>query len=93
MVKSFVQKRMKIAYPNLDSARRPVLQDVLMPTILSPKNGLAALVDKVEKNSDKRSAPASITSTDSEYDIKISLKPILFSQECLSDIVRDLAFF
>ena len=44
---------MKTTYPNLDSARRPVPHDALIPALLPPKNGLAALADKVKNNSDK----------------------------------------
>ena len=60
---------MKITCPNLDLAQRPVAQCALMPAPLSPKDGLVALADKVEKDSAKKKYPtASSTVTDCEYD-------------------------
>ena len=91
-VKGFSRKhRMKISYPNLDSARRPVPHDASMPAPLPPKNGLDTLADEVEEDSDEGSTPAPKGSTDSEYDTEESSKPILFSQERLNDLIRDLA--
>ena len=58
---------MKITYPNLDLAQKSVLYDASMSAPLPPKDGLSALADKVDENSDKESAPAPSTSTDSEY--------------------------
>ena len=83
--------RMKISYPNLDSARRPVPHDDSMPAPLPPKNGLCSLADKVGEDSDEESISAPKDSTDSEYDPEESLKPILFSQKCLNNLIRDLA--
>ena len=71
---------MKITYPNLDSARRPVLHDALMLVLLPPKERLSALANKVEEDFDKECSPASSTATNSEYDPEKSLKPILFSE-------------
>ena len=68
-VKEFSRKhRMKILYPNLDSAQRPVLHDVLMPGPILPKNGLDTLADKVEEDSDEGSTSAPKDSTYSDYD-------------------------
>ena len=61
-----------------------------MPTPLPPENGLDTLADEVE-DSDEGNTPAPKDSTDSEYEPEESLKPILFSQEHLNDLIRDLA--
>ena len=91
-VKGFSRKhRMKISYPNLDSARKPVPHDASMPAPLPPKTGLDTLVDKVKEVSDEGSTPVPKGSTDSEYDPEKSSKPILFSQERLNNLIRDLA--
>ena len=91
-VKGFSKKhRMKISYPNLDSARRPVPHDNFMPAPIPPKNGLDTLADKVGEDYDEENIPAPKDSTDSEYDPEESLKPILFSQKCLNNLIRDLA--
>ena len=82
---------MKILYPNLDSARRPVPHDASMPAPLPPKTGLDTLADKVEEDSDEESTPAPKDSTDSKYDPEGSSKPILFSKERLNNLIRDLA--
>ena len=67
-VKRFSRKhRMKILYPNLDSARRPVPHDASMPAPLPPKNGLDTLADEVEEDSDEGSTSAPKDSTDSDY--------------------------
>ena len=90
-VKEFSRKhRMKILYPNLDSVQRPVLHDVSMPGPLLPKNGLDTLADEVEEDSDERSTSAPKDSTDSDYDPEKSSKLILFSQEHLKNLLRDL---
>ena len=62
-----------------------------MPAPIPPKNGLATLSDEVEEDSDEESIPAPKDSTDSEYDPEESSKPILFSQERLNDLIRDIA--
>ena len=91
-VKWFSMKyRMKISYSNLDSSRRPVPHDASMPALLPSKNGLDILADKVEGDSDEKSTPAPKDSTNSEYNPEESSKPILFSQERLNDLIRDLA--
>ena len=91
-VKGFSRKhRMKILYPNLDSTRRPVPHDASMPAPLPPKNGLKTLADEVEEDSDEGSASAPKDSTDSDYDPEESSKLTLFSQERLTDLIRDLA--
>ena len=91
-VKGFSRKyRIKISYLNLDSVRRPVAHDASMPAPLPPKNGLATLSDEVEENSNEENTPALKDSTNSEYDPEESSKPILFSQERLNDLIRDLA--
>ena len=59
---------MQITYPNLDSAGRPVPDEILMLIPISPKDGLAAFADEVEEDSDKGSIPAANISTDFEYD-------------------------
>ena len=82
---------MKVSYPNLDSARRSVPHDAFMPAPLSPKTGVDTLADEVEEDSDEESTPAPKDSTDSEYDSEGSSKPILFSQERLNNLIRDLA--
>ena len=57
-MKKFSKKhRMKISYPNLDLARRPVPHDAFMPAPLPPKNELDTLADEVEEDSDKGSTP------------------------------------
>ena len=55
------------------------------------KNGLATLSDEVEEDSDEGSTPAPKNLSDSEYGPKKSSKPVLFSQERLNDLIRDLA--
>ena len=91
-VKGFSWKhRMKILYPNLDSARRPVPHDASMPAPLPPKNGLDTLADEVEEDSDEGSTSAPEDLTDSDYDPEESSKLILFSQERLNNLIRDLA--
>ena len=56
-----------------------------MPAPLPPKNGLDTLADEVEEDS------ALKDSTDSDYDPEESSKLILFSQERLKNLTRDLA--
>ena len=74
-VQRFSRKhRMKISYPNLDLARRPVPLDASMPAPLPPKTGVDTLVDEIEEDSDEESIPASKDSTDSEYDPEKSSK-------------------
>ena len=74
-VKWFSRKhRMKISYPNLDLARRPVPLDASMPAPLPPKTGVDTLVDEIEEDSDEESIPAPKDSTDSEYDPEESSK-------------------
>ena len=45
---------MKIAYENLDSVRRPVLHDALMPTSLPREDGFATVVDTAEEDRIKK---------------------------------------
>ena len=59
-VKGFdAKERMKIAYSNLDSSRRPVAHDALMPASLPPNDGLSAPADEVEEDFDKENTPGS----------------------------------
>ena len=61
-----------------------------MPVPLPPKDGLAALANKVKEDSDEESTPAPSTSTESEYGSEESSKPIFF-QECLNGLIKYLA--
>ena len=88
--KGFSSKhRKKIIYPNTDSALRPVPHEPSMPAPLPPEDELASLADKVVFDEDSNLSPSD--STGSEYEPQEKLKPILFSQEQLSDLIRDLA--
>ena len=90
-IKGFGAKhRMKVACPNVDSARRYVSHDPLMRASLPSEDDLVALADEFEEDCDEESAPAHGDSTDSEYDPQESLKPILCYQERLNDLIRDL---
>ena len=60
-----------------------------MPASLPPEDGLASLADEVVFDEDSNSAPND--STGSEYKPEENLKPILFSQKQLNDLIRDLA--
>ena len=80
-VKGFSRKhRMKILYPNLDLARRPVLHDVSMPAPLLPKNGLDTLADEGEEDFDEGSTSAPKDSKDSDYEPeeRSKLSPFFF---------------
>ena len=81
--------RKKITYPNLDSVLRPVPRDPFLPTPLPSEDGLASLANKVVFDADSNLAPSD--SIGSEYVPEEKLKPILFSQERLNDLIRDLA--
>ena len=88
--KGFSSKcRKKITYPNIDSALRPVPHDLSMPAPLPPQDGLASLAD--EEVFDEHCNLAPSDSTGSEYEPEGKLKPILFSQKQLNDLIRDLA--
>ena len=88
--KGFSSKhRKKITYPNINSALRPVPHDPSMPAPFPPEDGLASLADDVVFVEDSNLSPSD--STGSEYEPEEKLKPILFSQEQLNDLVRDLA--
>ena len=60
-----------------------------MPAPLPPEDGLASLADEVVFDEDSNLAPSDSTSL--EYEPEEKLKPILFSQEQLNDLVKDLA--
>ena len=60
-----------------------------MPASLPPKHEHASLADKVVFDEDTSSA--SRDSAGFEYEQEENLKPILFSQEQLNDLKRDLA--
>ena len=60
-----------------------------MTAPLPPQDGLASLADKEVFDEDSNLAPSD--STGSEYEPEGKLKPILFSQEQLNDLIRDLA--
>ena len=62
-----------------------------MPAPLPPEGGVAALADKKEKDSDEGSIAAKNNSTNCEYDPEKSSKPILFSQERLNGLIKNLA--
>ena len=79
----------KIIYRNIDSALRPVSHDPSMPAPLYLEDGLASLVDEVVFDKESNLAPSD--STGSEHDPGDKLKPILFSQEKLNDLIRDQA--
>ena len=65
--KGFSSKhRKKIAYPNIDSALRPVPLYPSMPAPLPPEDGLASLADEVVFDED--SNLSSSNSTGSEYE-------------------------
>ena len=85
------KQKKKITYSNLYSARRPVSFDTSMPAPLPSQDELVALADEVKEDSDKGSTPAPSTSTDSEYNSKENLKPILFFQERSNHLTRDLS--
>ena len=88
--KGFSSKhRKKITYRNIDSALRPVPHEPPMPAPLPPEDGLASLSDEVVFDEDSNLSPSD--STGSEYEPEEKLKPILFSQEHLNDLKRDLA--
>ena len=90
-VRGFSRKhRMKISYPNLDSALKPVPHDAPCLHHSHLKMDLT-LADEVKKDSDEESTPAPKDSTDSEYTPEESSKPILFSQERLNGLIRDIA--
>ena len=89
-VKGFRSKhRSKITYPNIDSALRPVPHDPSMPAPVPPEDALASLSD--EAVFDDGHSFGDSDSTGSEYEPEENLKPILFSQEQLNDLIRDLA--
>ena len=89
-VKGFSSKhRSKITYPNIDSALRPVPHDPSMPAPVPPEDALASLSDEAVFDDGHSSGPSD--STGSEYESEENLKPILFSQEQLNDLIRDLA--
>ena len=60
-----------------------------MPAPIPPEDGLASLADEVAFDEDASSA--SSDATGSEYEPEENLKPILFSQERLNNLIRDLA--
>ena len=60
-----------------------------MPAPLPPEDELDSLADEVVFHKDGSSAPSD--STGSEYEPEKNLKPILFFQEQLNDLIRDLA--
>ena len=62
-----------------------------MHTPLPPENGLDTFADEIEEDSDEGSTLAPKNSTDFEYEPEESSKPILFSQEPLNDLIRNLA--
>ena len=89
-VKGFSSKhRIKITYPNIDSALRPVPHDPSMPAPVPPEDALASLSDEAVFDDGHSSGPSD--STGSEYEPEENLKPIIFSQEQLNDLIRDLA--
>ena len=83
------KRRKKITYPNTDSALGPVPHDPSMPAPLPPEDGLASLADEVVFDEDSNLAPSD--SIGSEYQPEEKLKPILFFQEQLNNLIRDLA--
>ena len=88
--KGFCSKhRKKITYPKIDSVLGPVPYDPSMPAPLPPEDGLASLADKVVLDEDSNLAPSDSTSL--EYEPEEKLKPILFSQKQLNDLVKDQA--
>ena len=60
-----------------------------MPAPLLSEDGLASFADEVVFDEDSNLAPSD--STGSECEPEEKLKPILFSQEQLNDLIRDLA--
>ena len=82
---------MKIAYPNLVSARRLVPHDGSMPAPLPPNHGLTALADEVEEDFVEGRTLGTRDSIESEYDAEKCFKSILFFQERLNDLIKDLA--
>ena len=91
-VKGFSAKtKSKIAYPNLDSARRPVPHDASLPVPLPPHGGLEFVPDEVEDSAAEGSSTDPSNSAESEYEPEESSKPILFSQKGLNDLIKDLS--
>ena len=89
-VKGFSSKhRSKITYPNMDSPLRPVPHDPSMPAPVPLEDALASLSDEAVFDDGHSSGPSD--STGSEYEPEENLKPILFSQEQLNDLIGDLA--
>ena len=89
--KGFTSKhRKKITDPKIDSALRPVPHDPSMPAPLPLEDRLANLADEVVFDEDSNLAPSD--STGSEYEPEEKLKPILFSQEQLNDLMRPSTF-
>ena len=76
-------------YPNIHLSLRPVPHDPSLPVPLDPKDALASLADEMVLDEDCNLALSD--STGSEYELGKKLKPILFSQEQLNDLIRDLA--
>ena len=60
-----------------------------MPAPLPSEDGLASVADEEVFDEDSNLAPSA--STGSEYGPEEKLKPILFSQEQLNDLIRDQA--
>ena len=58
-----------------------------MSAPLSPHDGLDATTNEVEKGGDEEIISGLRDSTASEPDLEESLKPILFSQDCLNDLI------
>ena len=82
----FFKQRDKIAYPNSDIARTPVLHDESMPLPVPPQDGLDAF--DCNANEDNSDIFISANSTDSEYDT--TENPNLFSLEHLNDPTRNV---
>ena len=89
-VKGFSSKHSsKITYSNIDSALRSVPHDPSMPALIPFEDGLVGLSDEAIFDDGNSCGPSD--STCSEYEPEENLKPILFSQEQLNDLIRDLA--
>ena len=82
---------MNIACSNLDSALRPVPHDPSMPAPLPPENSLVGFPDKMVVNKD--SSSVSSCSIDFVYEPEENMKPTLFSQQRLNDLIKNLALY
>ena len=78
----------KITYPNTDSALRPVPHNPSMSAPIFLEDGLAGLSDEAVFDDGNSCGPSDLTG--SEYEPEDNSKPILFSQEQLNDLIRDL---